>query len=1173
MTSNKGENQTNNVISYWRNSLADTARVNVHKRKTEEAEEFSLEQIKAGQIPAAKATQIVEKYLAENEKKADESLPVAQVLICPAFAARRREHAQVNGDLFFTPVWITAELHKTGELFPTENPFVWIPRDYLEPTDDSRTVIGTIDAVDEFLEKHPFPVNAEDGEQPLRWLDVWQYADELLRHVSGTGIEDFSFDGFSTNNGAKMLPAKDVKNDGIVKHIVNLYDYLQKNEKYSPLMSRFAALTENSLSPLLSENEDFEIASRHYGQMSGGFSLSDSQREALHHFLTIKNGDILAVNGPPGTGKTTLLQSVVATMWIEAALKVDNEPPVIVAASTNNQAVTNIIESFAAAPAADNSILQQRWLPHIESYGLYCPSAAKIENGEAAEFQVTFADKTYPDNGLYLPEKHRERINIEDEDFFHEAEKYFLAQHEKETKITNIGVENVVELLHNRLFEVVAAINKGLSARREQDKLIERLKQNFGSLEKLNEKVVALETRRKELANEFEKARANKNEWLNFNQSISWTLKTFAFLPFVKRRLAFRHQSFFAQRDLVIETDLTDETKILTFLESGAKVITAQIERLSDELEILREFRRNLEIAAQNWRAWQNANEIYVEPSELADEIDKKLRSKAFNLAARYWEGRWLLEIKKEIADDKRETKSAAKQEKRWRRYAKITPCFVSTFHSLPKFFAAWEGEDKPLLEFIDLLIVDEAGQVSPEVAGASFALAKKALIVGDTLQIEPVWSLTQPIDVGNLKKHRLIESSEDADSVHELGVTATRGNVMKIAQRASKYQKFADFERGMFLAEHRRCVPEIINYCNELAYNGRLIPKRESEPNFQLPRMGYAHIWAQSRKTDGSRENRTEAEVVAGWLAENKDFLTGIYKNSSLGEIVGIITPFRRQANLIREKLRESGISEKITVGSVHSLQGAERPVIIFSSVHGTKDNSYFFERGGQPNMLNVAVSRAKDSFLVFGNGGIFNSSAARKPAKLLAKYLFADERNELTNIPSTIREELKIAKNVFHLTTLEAHRQNLREAFLKAEREIVIVSPFISEDAVLRDDLPRKIKTAVSKGVAVTIYTDRQLNSDNRGNVKSRYSNGKKLLLDGGAVVKEVKAEHSKTLIIDRRVLIEGSFNWLSASRDENSLYQRRERSIKYIGEEVAPEIQRLLDETESRVAAKIK
>lgn len=61
------------------------------------------------------------------------------------------------------------------------------------------------------------------------------------------------------------------------------------------------------------------------------------------------------------------------------------------------------------------------------------------------------------------------------------------------------------------------------------------------------------------------------------------------------------------------------------------------------------------------------------------------------------------------------------------------------------------------LYNYIDLLIVDEAGQVLPEVAGPSFSLAKRALVIGDTQQIEPITSLTATVDAGNLAEAGLI--------------------------------------------------------------------------------------------------------------------------------------------------------------------------------------------------------------------------------------------------------------------------------------------------------------------------------------------------------------------------------------------------------------------------------
>jgi len=68
--------------------------------------------------------------------------------------------------------------------------------------------------------------------------------------------------------------------------------------------------------------------------------------------------------------------------------------------------------------------------------------------------------------------------------------------------------------------------------------------------------------------------------------------------------------------------------------------------------------------------------------------------------------------------------------------------------------------------------------------------------------------------------------------------------------------------------------------------------------------------------------------------------------------------------------------------------LQGAERPIILFSSVYGKNNigGGYFFDRG--VNMLNVAVSRAKENFIVFGCPEVFQGSNGT-PSSLLYKHI----------------------------------------------------------------------------------------------------------------------------------------------------------------------------------------
>ena len=86
---------------------------------------------------------------------------------------------------------------------------------------------------------------------------------------------------------------------------------------------------------------------------------------------------------------------------------------------------------------------------------------------------------------------------------------------------------------------------------------------------------------------------------------------------------------------------------------------------------------------------------------------------------------------------------------------------------------------------------------------------------------------------------------------------------------------------------------------------------------------------------------------------------------------------------------------AENITVGTVHALQGAERPIILFSSVYDTRHPSgnYFFDQGY--NLLNVAVSRAKEAFIVVGNRCVFNPSRDT-PSGNLAKLLLAEPTSD---------------------------------------------------------------------------------------------------------------------------------------------------------------------------------
>lgn len=305
-----------------------------------------------------------------------------------------------------------------------------------------------------------------------------------------------------------------------------------------------------------------------------------------------------------------------------------------------------------------------------------------------------------------------------------------------------------------------------------------------------------------------------------------------------------------------------------------------------------------------------------------------------------------------------------------------ITPCLVMTFYMLPRQFLAFsEQKNVFLFNHIDLLIVDEGGQVSPEIAAGAFSLAKKAIVVGDIHQIEPVWSVNKALDKALALANGAIQSLDEFELLEQTGLNSSDSSVMKVAAKCCRYEKFG--EKGLFLSEHRRCYDEIIDYCNKLVYKGNLQPLRgrgKGSAGLAIkhwPQMGFRQIDTESSTREGSsRANRREAEQIAEWLKNNFKIIAGAYPKEPKENLVGIITPFKAQVQCIKAELKKQLPPEehsKISVGTVHTFQGAERKIIILSTVYGKEDGCYFID--ANKSLMNVALSRDKDNFFLFGD------------------------------------------------------------------------------------------------------------------------------------------------------------------------------------------------------------
>ncbi|MBW2853032.1 DNA helicase, partial [Escherichia coli] len=681
-------------------------------------------------------------------------------------------------------------------------------------------------------------------------------------------------------------------------------------------------------------------------------------------------------------------------------------------------------------------------------------------------------------------------------------------------------------------------------------------------------------------------------EWKKYRAGESLIYSLFSWLPAVRSKRQYQIQLFLEDKlgALIAGNQWSDpetiERNIDGLLNSAEREQTTYRQQIDSAHEIVLKEQQ----AVQEWQrlafdlGYEGDEELsFSQADELAD---TQIRFPAFLLTTHYWEGRWLMDMARiDDLQEEKKKKGAKGVTARWQRRMKLTPCVVMTCYMLPGNMQISEHkgqrkfEKSYLYDFADLLIVDEAGQVLPEVAAASFALAKKALVIGDTEQIPPIWSIAPAIDVGNMLAEKILSGStqeeitEKYTAIADLGKSAASGSVMKIAQFASRYQYDPELARGMYLYEHRRCFDNIIGYCNTLCYHGKLLPKRGREESNLMPAMGYLHIDGKGEQaSSGSRYNLLEAETIAAWLAENQQNIEAHY-GKSLHEVVGIVTPFSAQVSTIKQALGKQGIStganeKSLTVGTVHSLQGAERAIVIFSPVYSKHEDGGFIDSDN--SMLNVAVSRAKDSFLVFGDMDLFEVQPASSPRGLLAKYLFESEKNALS-FDYKERKDLKTSETkIYTLHGVEQHDNFLNQTFENTDKHITIVSPWLTWQKLEQTGFLDSMIAACSRGINVTIVTNRSYNTEHKDfeKRKEKQQNLKAALekLNAlGIATKLVNRVHSKIVIGDDGLLCVGSFNWFSATREAR--YERYDTSMVYCGDNLKGEIEAIYNSLERR------
>lgn len=249
----------------------------------------------------------------------------------------------------------------------------------------------------------------------------------------------------------------------------------------------------------------------------------------------------------------------------------------------------------------------------------------------------------------------------------------------------------------------------------------------------------------------------------------------------------------------------------------------------------------------------------------------------------------------------------------------------------------------------VDILVVDEAGQLSLADAVACTNGSRNMLLLGDPLQLAQVAKAVHPSGSGA----SVLE--------HILGGDAT------ISARD-----------GVFMSVTRRMHPDVCDFISRQIYEGRLTSHHSCAR--QTTHFGTGLRWLASRHENRSTESPEEATQVAEAIVR----ILGTEWVDHTGETrvleaadVMVVAPYNDQVKLIRRHLTTIGLGA-VRVGTVDKFQGREAPVVFFtmttsSSADMPRGPEFLFSR----NRLNVAVSRARCLAVLVCTEALLNSRA----------------------------------------------------------------------------------------------------------------------------------------------------------------------------------------------------
>lgn len=763
------------------------------------------------------------------------------------------------------------------------------------------------------------------------------------------------------------------------------------------------------------------------------YGLSLMQQVAVNLSLNDSN-NVRSVNGPPGTGKTTLLKDIFADMVVKQALLISGldskKLPVklmssdskqiailperiadlgILVASSNNGAVQNIVNELPLINDLDtkfreidyfkeisNKTAKVQWLKDRDPQ-----SSEEFENinwgtfsleGGKAENQKKISSALY-NIGSYLKADYSPNSEVYEEfvtfyDKFDvkrkDIDKYSRDIKELETLKKNYDKNNKINLKKQdelcRSFSIKKKETTDLLTKLEEENQV-----NEQKLKAMNKDVLRFKNMETDEENNLKRIKEKKPKFLWFFEIFFWS-KVSGYLDQVSKST--EALIGFHEQVQAIQMQIIDREKLVEGLKSEIETKSKEVldfenkfkRKLNDiKLSLSRDLKR-IEILEKDCDAFKTIENLNL--SVDYDELQKStpwfseemrvLQSELFVMALDVRK-QFLYENCKNIEDaqsiwgaqdqysDDKNREILIKSAWDWVNFT--IPVISTTFASFGRMFRNMQENS------IANLFVDEAGQALPQAAVGAIFRAKKIMVVGDPAQIEPVLTLEG-------KFISLIGRQYDISGKY-LSPTASVQTLIDAASQYGYYKGDGEW-MGIPLWVHRRSSYPMFTISNEISYNGMMVQGKQDSDAY-----GESHwIDVTGRATDKfvqEQSDRLQTEI--NLLLE---------ENSELKEEIYVITPFRNVAmklaqDLVKINFTQYKDGKPINVGTVHTFQGKEAKIVFL--VLGADKSSigsanWIFKSA---NLINVAVTRAKERFYVIGDKSLYESLNNQVSSKMI--------------------------------------------------------------------------------------------------------------------------------------------------------------------------------------------